>query len=122
MVAAVGLPVRDKWDNKLYNCAAVIQKGEILGLVPKTYLPNYGEFYEQRWFTPSGGAGGVDHMLQPVRPGCEHELQRRSSPARNCRSWCIGVEICEDLWAPNPPSVALAQAGATIHPEPVRLQ
>ena len=48
VVTALGLPVRDKWDNKLYNCAAVIQKGEILSLVPKTYLPNYGEFYEQR--------------------------------------------------------------------------
>ena len=63
MVTALGLPVRDKWNNKLYNCAAVIQKGEILGLVPKTYLPNYGEFYEQRWFTPSGGPDGVDHNL-----------------------------------------------------------
>ena len=63
LVAAVGLPVRDKWNNKLYNCAAVIQKGEILGLVPKTYVPNYGEFYEQRWFTPSGGFGGADHNV-----------------------------------------------------------
>ena len=78
IVTALGLPVWDKWDNKLYNCAAVIQKGEILGLVPKAYLPNYGEFYEQRWFA-SGG-----------------------------------VEICEDLWAPAPPSVELARKGATV--------
>ena len=50
MLTAVGLPVRNRWDNKLYNCAAVIHKGEILRLIPKTYLPNYGEFYEERWF------------------------------------------------------------------------
>ena len=61
MVAAIGLPVWDKWKNKLYNCAAVIQSGEILGLTAKTYLPNYGEFYEQRWF--ASGAG-VDDMIQ----------------------------------------------------------
>ena len=61
-VTAVGLPVWDKWDNKLYNCAAVIQKGEILGLVPKTYLPNYGEFYEQRWF--ASGRGRQHRRLQ----------------------------------------------------------
>ena len=54
-MTALGLPVWDKWDNKLYNCAAIIQKGEILGLIPKVYLPNYGEFYERRWFA-SGAA------------------------------------------------------------------
>ena len=113
MIAAVGLPVRDKWDNKLYNCAAVIQKGEILSLVPKTYLPNYGEFYEQRWFTPSGGAGGVDHMVQL----CGQDVSMNCNSLYACEELpelVIGVEICEDLWAPNPPSVALAQAGATI--------
>ena len=113
MIAAVGLPVRDKWDNKLYNCAAVIQKGEILSLVPKTYLPNYGEFYEQRWFTPSGGVGGVDHMVQL----CGQDVSMNCSGLFACEELpelVIGVEICEDLWAPNPPSVALAQAGATI--------
>ena len=113
MIAAVGLPVRDKWDNKLYNCATVIQKGEILSLVPKTYLPNYGEFYEQRWFTPSGGVGGVDHMVQL----CGQDVSMNCSGLFACEELpelVIGVEICEDLWAPNPPSVALAQAGATI--------
>ena len=113
MVTVLGLPVRDKWDNKLYNCAAVIQKGEILSLVPKTYLPNYGEFYEQRWFTPSGGAGGVDHMLQL----CGQDVSMNCNGLYACEELpelVIGVEICEDLWAPNPPSVALAQAGATI--------
>ncbi len=64
MVTVLGLPVRSKWDNKLYNCAAVIQSGEILGLVPKTYLPNYGEFYEQRWFASGSGCGD---QCGPVR-------------------------------------------------------
>ena len=113
MIAAVGLPVRDKWNNKLYNCAAVIQKGQILALVPKTYLPNYGEFYEQRWFTPSGGIDGVDHMIQL----CGQDVSMNCSGLFACEELeelVIGVEICEDLWAPNPPSAALAQAGATI--------
>ena len=56
LLTAMGMPVRNRWDNKLYNCAAVIQKGSILGLVPKTYIPNYGEFYEQRWFASGKGA------------------------------------------------------------------
>ena len=50
MLAAVGLPVRSPWDGRLYNCAAVLCRGELLGLVPKTYIPSYGEFYEGRWF------------------------------------------------------------------------
>ncbi len=51
VLTVLGMPVRNRWDNKLYNCAVVIQKGEILRLIPKTYIPNYGEFYEQRWFS-----------------------------------------------------------------------
>ena len=50
ILTALGMPVRNKWNSKLYNCAVVIQRGEIKGVVPKTYIPNYGEFYEQRWF------------------------------------------------------------------------
>ena len=113
MVTAVGLPVRDKWDNKLYNCAAIIQNGEILGLVPKTYLPNYGEFYEGRWFAPSGGPGGVDHNLTL----CGQQVNLSCSGVFACGSLdglVIGVEICEDLWAPEPPSAVLARQGATI--------
>ena len=113
MVTALGLPVRDKWNNKLYNCAAVIQKGEILGLVPKTYLPNYGEFYEQRWFTPSGGFNGVDHNVTLC--GQEVNLSRNGTFACTGKeNLVIGVEICEDLWAPEPPSTSLARQGATI--------
>ncbi len=113
MVAAIGLPVRDKWNNKLYNCAAVIHKGEILGLVAKTYLPNYGEFYEQRWFASSGGPGGVDHMVA----FCGQDVNLSSNGVFGCTSMenlVVGVEICEDLWAPEPPSGALARQGATI--------
>ena len=110
MIAAIGLPVWNKYDNKLYNCAAVIQNGHILGLVPKTYLPNYGEFYEQRWF--ASGAG-VDVMIEL----CGEEVSLCRSLLFACDDLpelVIGVELCEDLWAPEPPSAALARAGATV--------
>ena len=62
MVAAVGLPVRA--NNKLYNCAAVIHKGQILGLVPKTHIPNYGEFYERRWFASAADSSFLDCTME----------------------------------------------------------
>ena len=110
IVTALGLPVRDKWDNKLYNCAAVIQKGEILGLIPKIYLPNYGEFYEQRWF-----ASGAD--LEHGIELCGQHVDLHPNQVFACDTMpnlVIGVEICEDLWAPAPPSVELARKGATV--------
>ena len=113
LVAAIGLPVRDRWHNKLYNCAAVIQKGEILGLVPKTYVPNYGEFYEQRWFASSDGPRGVDDDFEL----CGQSVCLNSNGVFACDSMpdlVIGVEICEDLWAPEPPSTSLARRGATL--------
>ena len=110
LLTAVGLPVRNKWDNKLYNCAAVIHKGTILGLVPKTFLPNYGEFYEQRWF-----ASGADAEVSLELCGQDVELNRRQLFAcETMPNLVVGVEICEDLWAANPPSVALAEEGATL--------
>ena len=110
MLAAVGLPVRSPWDGRLYNCAAVLCRGELLGLVPKTYIPSYGEFYEGRWF-----ASGKDTDALV-------ELCGRQVPLSSCLTWAcetvpnlvVGVEICEDLWAPVPPSAALAQSGATL--------
>ena len=110
LVAAVGLPVRCSWNQKLYNCAAVIQRGKILGLIPKIYLPNYNEFYEARWFT---SGEGVD---------CTITLCGQQVPLSDQLTfWCesmpdlvLGVEICEDLWTANPPSVRLAQSGATV--------
>ena len=113
LVAAVGLPVRDRWHNKLYNCAAVIQKGEILGLVPKTYVPNYGESCEQRWFASSDGPMGVDDDFEL----CGQSVCLNSNGLFACGSvpdLVIGVEICEDLWAPEPPSASLARRGATL--------
>ena len=110
LVAAVGLPVRNKWDGKLYNCAALIQQGEILGLVPKIHLPNYGEFYEKRWF-----ASGKDVDDSITLCGQEVCLSDRLILAcEEIPDLVIGVEICEDLWAPEPPSTALARSGATL--------
>ena len=110
IVTALGLPVWDKWDNKLYNCAAVIQKGEILGLVPKSYLPNYGEFYEQRWFASgSGVVHGIELCGLHVSLCVNQTFACDTMP-----NLVVGVEICEDLWAPAPPSVELARKGATV--------
>ena len=110
MVTVLGLPVRCKWDNKLYNCAAVIQSGEILGLVPKTYLPNYGEFYEQRWFASGAGVEtSVDLCGETVDMDAAGPFACETVP-----NLVLGVEICEDLWATEPPSARLARGGATV--------
>ena len=109
VVTAVGLPVRV--DQKLYNCAAVIQKGKILGVVPKTHIPNYGEFYEKRQFAPA-----------PQTPGTVTLCGQETIPftteilflCREIPDLVLGFEVCEDLWAPDSPSVRLAQAGATV--------
>ena len=110
IVTALGLPVWDKWDNKLYNCAAIIQKGEILGLIPKVYLPNYGEFYEQRWFA---SGSGVEHGIEL----CGQHVSLCTNQTFACDTMpnlVIGVEICEDLWSALPPSTFHALAGATV--------
>ena len=110
MVTVLGLPVRCKWDNKLYNCAAVIQSGEILGLVPKTYLPTYGEFYEQRWFASGAGVEtSVDLCGETVDMDAAGLFACETVP-----NLVLGVEICEDLWATEPPSARLARGGATV--------
>ena len=110
MVTVLGLPVRCKWDNKLYNCAAVIQSGEILGLVPKTYLPNYGEFYEERWFASGAGVEtSVDLCGETVDMDAAGLFACETVP-----NLVLGVEICEDLWATEPPSARLARGGATV--------
>ena len=107
IVTALGLPVWDKWDNKLYNCAAIIQKGEILGLIPKVYLPNYGEFYEARYFTPApptmGQASGFWSRGQAVPFGGNVLFTHPELP-----EFSVGCEICEDLWAPRQPSQDLS--------------
>lgn len=109
VVTAVGLPVQ--FSNRLYNCAAVIQKGVILGVVPKTHLPNYGEFYEKRQFAPAPKE--LSHMVKL----CGNEVHFGPQMLFSCQQFpdlTLGFEICEDLWVPNSPSDAMAQAGATI--------
>ena len=109
VVTAVGLPVRI--NNKLYNCAVIIQRGLILGLVPKTHLPNYGEFYEKRQFAPAPENGAYVTLC-----GQDHVLFQAGQVFRcdNIPDLALGFEICEDLWTPDSPSVNMAQAGATI--------
>ena len=108
LLTAVGMPVRH--EHKLYNCAVIIHKGEILGLVPKIFIPNYGEFYEARWFTSGDTVDSYVSELCAQRP----LLCADQSFACNIPNLVVGVEICEDLWASNPPSTILAQAGATL--------
>ena len=86
----------------------MIQKGKILGLIPKTYLPNYKEFYEQRWFT-SGDVHGNSNVLI-----CGQMVPLSRHLVFNTPSCCFGVEICEDVWAPIPPSSELVLQGAEI--------
>ena len=108
VVALVGLPLLVH--GKLYNCAAVLCHGKILGLVPKTYLPNYGEFYEKRQFTP--GSTEVERVEV-----CGQQVPFGTSLLFRCRqmpSFVLGVEICEDLWSALPPSTFHALAGATV--------
>ena len=95
VVTAVGLPLRV--NNKLYNCASIIQKGRILGVVPKTHLPNYGEFYEKRWFAPAPEEDDYLALLgQDAIPfGAGQVFSCADLPELT-----LGFEICEDLWAP----------------------
>ena len=110
LLTALGMPVRNRWDNKLYNCAVVIQKGSILGLVPKTYIPNYGEFYEGRWFTSGCEIDAAIELCGQYVCFYPHSVfECESLP-----NLVVGVELCEDLWAPEPPSTALARCGATL--------
>lgn len=110
LVIVVGLPLQI--DSLLFNCAAVVQRGRILGVVPKTYLPNYREFYELRQFVP--GDAARREMIELLD---QHDIpfgNRLLFQADNHPSVVIHLEICEDLWVPIPPSSYAALAGATI--------
>ncbi|MDR1178967.1 MAG: NAD(+) synthase, partial [Spirochaetales bacterium] len=109
VIAALGLPVR--LENQLFNCAAVIQRGMLLGLVPKAYIPGYGEFYEERWFSPASALRGTCSRFAHTEAPIGTDLLFRGESRGDI---IFGIEICEDLWAPSPPSVRLAQAGALI--------
>ena len=111
VVFTIGLPVAVA--ENIYNCAAVCCAGELLGLTAKKYLPNYGEFYERRWFAPApadpvwiefAGQGPVPLGSELVYRCCDEGAE----------DLVLGVEVCEDLWVPAPPSTEMALAGATV--------
>ena len=111
IVFTIGLPVAVA--ENIYNCAAVCCAGELLGLTAKKYLPNYGEFYERRWFAPApadpvwvefAGQGPVPLGSELVYRCCDEGAE----------DMVLGVEVCEDLWVPAPPSTEMALAGATV--------
>ncbi len=105
---SVGLPLRK--GNSLYNCAAIICKGKILGIVPKSFIPNYGEFYEARWFKEADEENSTILLNGKEYPFGKKLIFIDESYTK----LKIGVEICEDLWVPNNPSIDLALAGANV--------
>jgi NAD+ synthase (glutamine-hydrolysing) len=109
IVILVGLPIL--LDNQQFNCAAVLQNGEILGVVPKTYIPGYKEFYEERWFTSGSNAISDTVELFGKQIPFGTDLLFEAAGQYNV---CFGTEICEDLWTPIPPSSYQAIAGAVI--------
>ncbi len=113
MITLVGLPFLHQ--NSLYNVAAVIFRGELLGLVPKTCIPNYSEFYEGRHFSPAPAEWipiqipSLGEQSSPILFGSKILFS-----AENLPGFTLGVEICEDLWTPAPPSCGLAVHGSTV--------
>ncbi|AMV28985.1 Glutamine-dependent NAD(+) synthetase [Gemmata sp. SH-PL17] len=108
-VAVVGLPLAI--EGQLFNCAAVIHAGKVLGIVPKTYLPNYKEFYDARYFCPADNANfsAASCAGQSVPFGTNLLFD-----CRTMNGFTLGVEICEDLWMPVAPSALQALMGATV--------
>lgn len=107
MTLAVGAPVR--YSGRLYNCAVVISGGKVRGIVPKSYIPDYGEFYEARWFT-----SGLGIREKSCSYAGQDGIPFGSDLLFASGNVVFGVEICEDLWAPVPPSSAMSVAGALI--------
>src|SRR6202011_6213779 len=108
-LAIVGLPLFH--DDQLFNCAAILHRGKVLGVVPKAFLPNYKEVYECRWFAPAACASGRPVLL------CGQWCPFGTDILFEChdtKGLTVGVEICEDLWVPIPPSSTQALAGATV--------
>ena len=106
IIVAVGAPIQI--ENKLYNMGIVLQNGHILGMVPKTYLPNYNEFYEQRWFASSADLkeSEIEFLGEKVPVGKDLLFGNQNT--------YFALEICEDLWSVTPPSDTYALNGATI--------
>ncbi|WP_019909551.1 NAD(+) synthase [Paenibacillus sp. HW567] len=109
LIVIAGLPVSVK--SRLFNCAAVMQHGNILGLVVKTCIPGYSEFYEPRWFAGAEELEVTELRIDGAAVPIGNDLIFTSEGDGNLS---FGVEICEDLWVPVPPSSLLAQAGATL--------
>ncbi|MGQ9816165.1 MAG: nitrilase-related carbon-nitrogen hydrolase, partial [Candidatus Roseilinea sp.] len=109
IAVVVGLPL--EVDGRLFNCAAFLAGGRVIGVAPKSFLPNTNEYYEARWFSPAQhvtrGSVFVDGAETPFGADLLFE-------ARNLSGCVIGIEICEELWAVNPPSGNMALAGATV--------
>ncbi|MBD5371170.1 MAG: NAD(+) synthase [Bacteroides sp.] len=103
----VGAPLR--YGNKLYNCAVYIRRGSIIGIVPKVHVPNYGEFYEQRWF-----ASGGDVALTSINLHNQADVPFGRDILIECEGMVIATDICEDLWVPVPPSSLGVAAGANV--------
>ena len=109
ITSILGMPLRH--DNQLFNCAVVITKGKILGVIPKTYIPNYQEFYEARWFSSSKELITEEiEILGQLVPITTNILFQD----KTLKEATFGIEICEDLWTVNPPSNDHALAGATM--------
>ncbi len=111
ITAIIGVPIR--FNGSLYNCALSIHKGKILGIVPKIYLPNYKEFYEKRWF--SNGDYLSDQTISYANQDCipfSSKLVFSCNNGEDCVKY--GIEICEDVWAPIPPSSHITLDGAEI--------
>jgi len=108
-VIVVGAPLEH--GNRIYNCAVVIHRGRVLGVAPKSYLPNYREFYERRWFAPGDDLAGQSIELagQEVPLGPDLIFTATDVPGLH-----LHVEICEDMWVPVPPSAQASLAGATV--------
>lgn len=109
IICIIGMPI--KAENQLFNTAVVIQKGRILGIVPKTFIPNYSEFYEKRWFASSKNTNKkeIEILGQKVPFGIDLLFKDKTN-----NEICFGIEICEDVWAVEPPSNKLALLGANI--------
>lgn len=107
IIAVVGAPL--EIEGALYNCAVVLHKGEIISAVPKTFLPNNGEFYEKRWFQSGDARGDAWAVIQKLKTNvCRQAIFETEDGVR------FGIELCEDLWAPLPPSTMLSVSGAEI--------
>ncbi|HCU76920.1 MAG TPA: NAD(+) synthase, partial [Microbacterium sp.] len=108
-VLVVGAPLHHR--NRLYNCAVVIHRGEVLGVVPKAYLPTYREFYERRWYAPGEAWSG-----EAIRIGALETVIGTNLlfEARDVEGLTLHVEVCEDMWVPVPPSSRAALAGASV--------